>query len=197
MRSRKLLATAAVATLLATQTAAATFDFSFFGGDFAPDGAGGGTFSREGVSGTVSASADFGNSRVVQLFTGLGIRTGFGGGGFLDDPTIDGDLFNSETLTFTFDAPVRLFEVVFGGVGADTDWDVFVNGSLVAGDSTTNPFLFTGPVTANSFAVRADELPDSFALAGLTAVIPLPASLPLLATAVAGFAGWAARRRKA
>jgi len=199
-------ASAVALTLAASPALALKFDFTGgSGGDLS-----GTSFSKSGVSGSVSASATFGSAFVAPTDTGLGVS------GFPDtDDAIDGGKKRDETLTVTFDDFVQLVSIDFGSVDDEDDWDVLVDGVLFepGGDeSTENPFTFGGsPILVKSFSVRSDDFfectetgflgictgggPDDVTVAGFT-VVPLPGALPLIATG-AVFFGWAARRKRA
>lgn len=163
-------------------------------------------FSQGGVSGTVTPSSDtvlLVDSEITQSTDGLGV--------FTDrivfddtDPDVDNQ-GGDERLTFTFDAPVSLVDVLFSDLDDDDDVTIFVNGSFFGtADDASNPFAFGG-IMASSFAIEAScgfidcilGADDSFRVLAFTAnpaPIPLPASGLLLGAGAAGLA--VLRRRK-
>lgn len=192
-----ILAAAAIATTVATGATAATTTIDLTTGGDATISRTGGVFSSGDVSGTIDAwrwgpSADY----LSQTSSGLGV-TG------LVDTDIKLDGFVDESITFNFDQSVRLVSVTFGCFDPNDDADVYVNGSMVANDTNTNPYMF-GNVVASSFTIGADGASawfgdgyDNFYIKSFTvATVPVPAAGFLLLGGLAGLGLVGRKRRK-
>jgi len=113
-------------------------------------------------------------------------------------PDINGP---GDLLTFSFDKLVRFDDVIFGNVDGGDNVDIFVDGLLVGQDSSlagSNPYDLSG-LRGNQISFGADRFTffrgsDDFNVQALTATVPLPAGVILLATGIGGL--FAARRRK-
>lgn len=209
--SNKLAAFAFAACLSAASASAATFDFS---------GASAASAAKifgpiDGVSVTATAGSyafdtilDTGGQLVTQNANGLGVDCPalFGGGGSVLCPDeIDGFL---DLLTLTFSEEVAFQSLLFSEVDEDDDFDLFIDGALVASEvniASENPFLFAGGLRGTSLSIGADAgtfsnlNEDDFRLASVSASVapvPAPAALPLLATAL-GCGALVRRRRRA
>lgn len=185
---KKLLATTAVATMFATAATAATTVDLTTGGDVTSLGSLG-SFSSGHVSGSIDPwrygwSTDY----LTQTSGGLGVS------GFWDSSAqLDGLV--DEAITFSFDKSVRLMSVTYSYFGWGDDADVYVNGAMVANDSTVNPYLF-GNTIASSFTIGADGWTDNFRIKSFTvAAVPVPAAGFLLLGGLAGL-GLVGRKRK-
>lgn len=195
---KHILAAAAVATTVASGATAATTTIDLTTGGDATISRTGGVFSSGDVSGTISAwrrgpAADY----LTQTSNGMGVT------GFLDTSMkLDGLI--DESITFNFDQSVRLVSVTFGCFDSNDDADVYVNGSMVANDSDTNPYMF-GNVVASSFTIGADghsgwfssDGYDNFYIKSFTvATVPVPAAGFLLLGGLAGLGMVGRKRRK-
>lgn len=200
-----ILAASVAVTLAAGSASAVTFDFT--GGKL---GANGTTASRtatvDGLGVTVTAGTYFFDSiksiddqLVTKSSTGLGVECAKLG--FLCPNEIDGPF---DLLTLTFDKEVFFDHATFTEVDKDDDFDLFVDGALVASDiniQAMNPYLFASGLRGFSISFGADRgtltnlKEDDFRLGAVSVVpVPLPAALPMLALAL-GALGVASRRR--
>lgn len=153
-------------------------------------------FTQDGLGFTVTAGVGLGTPYVTQESDGLGVYTDRTGRIFDDtDSDVDGQP-GTEYLLFTFDSAVKLVNVLFGDADNDDDWDVIVDGELIANDVDDNPFYFAYR-EATTLKVRADGLNDSWRVQSLQiAPVPLPATGLMLVGALGGL-GLLRRRRKA
>lgn len=156
-------------------------------------------------------------SEVTETKVGLGVGGAFG---LRRTAGIGGLPFSfGELITLTFDKEVAFDEVLFKRLGGPVGptFDLFVDGKVVAKDQLIqrkSPYSLTG-LTGTSISFGADKfrLPyfgtqrDSFMIAGMkvseiekatnVAAVPLPASAPLLAAGLLGFAALRRRRKAA
>ncbi len=155
--------------------------------------------------------------KVTETKAGLGVGYGLRGGA-----AVNGMPFSfGELITLTFDQEVAFDEVFFTTfgrrAGKGSDFDLFIDGKNVAMEQLIGPgksYSLTG-LTGTSISFGADKfrLPyfggktDKFMVAGLkvseiakaaeVAAVPLPASAPLLAAGLLGFAALRRRRKAA
>ncbi|WP_371170550.1 VPLPA-CTERM sorting domain-containing protein [Aliiroseovarius sp. 2305UL8-7] len=186
---KKLLATTAVAGMMATAASASTVVDLTTGGDVTSLGTMG-SFSTVGAQGSIDPwRAGRGTDYLTQTSGGLGV---YGRG----DSSAQLDGFVDEAITFTFDYAVRLVSVTFSYFGRRDDADIYVNGSKVANESTSNPYYF-GNVVASSFTIGADGGNDHFRIKEFkVAPVPLPAAGFLLLGGLAGLGALARKRKK-
>lgn len=195
IKKSALAAVAAVTLSVGAAQAATTFEF-----DTADTNVTSLALSLDGITATVTPGcSDFIASVVSCEITreadGLGVYTDRKKKLFDDtDGDVDGQ-GGVEWLTFIFDAPVKLGQIIFGDADGNDDWDIWVDGTKIANDVDNNPFEFNW-VEATTLKVGADGLNDSWRVSSLTvAPIPLPAGGVLLLTALGGL-GLAARSRR-
>ena len=130
------------------------------------------------------------------------------GGLFADGAGLLSTTFDADPITFTFTEPVpgfaieggivgELFHYLDGGVefsvgGESLAFDVAATGAAFAGVLSDTPFT-----SASVSILDFDTDASSAAFLGLESVtaVPVPAAAPLFATALAGLAAWARRRR--
>ena len=188
---KKLLATTAVVGMMATAASASTVVDLTTGGDVTGVGQQMGSFSSGAVSGTIDPwSGAWGNDYLTQTSAGLGVSGYHGWFGQLDG-------FLNDSITFTFDKSVRLVSVELSSLKPWDDADIYVNGTKVADDSTSNPYFF-GNVVASSFTVGVDGIFDNFRIKSFTvAPVPLPAAGFLLLGGLAGLGALSRKRKKA
>ncbi len=188
---KRFLITASVAALMATGAHAAVVDLTT-GGDVTSLGTLG-SFDDGMLTGSIDpwragGFTDF----LTQTSSGLGVTGAFDTSGALDG-------FVDESITFSFGFAVNLISVTFARFGRHDDADIYVNGSLVADDSSANPYLFgASGLGASSFKIGADGFLDNFRVKSFEyekiAAVPLPAGGLLLIGALGGLG--ALRRRK-
>ena len=153
---------------------------------------------------------DIDSRRLTKNDNGLGVDCA-GLGAFVCADEIDGNFtVNDDLLTLVFDQVVRFDSAFFTELDEDDDVDVFIDGVAVAaltnvniGDLNPlgNPLSLLG-LTGASISFGADDASsnnlneDDFRLGSITvSAVPLPAALPLFATALAGI-GWMSRRKR-
>lgn len=197
----RVLAIASLVVMMATGAQAATVNL-MHGADLNhinnPKGTA--SFHVDGVQGHVTAGNNRNRSTpsISVAWDGIGVRSGY-----FNNPDLDGRY--NEWLEFSFKKAVRLISVTFASVDHNDDWDVFVDGTEVANDSTQNPFRFYGKI-GTSFRVLADYAyckgycGDNFVIKGFKfehapAPVPLPATGLLLIGGLAGL-GFMRRRKK-
>jgi hypothetical protein len=192
-------------------------------GSFTGAGSSTGSFSQDGITGTVTAGGGcfFCSPVITQHATqGLGVSSHI-----FDDPALDGAL-TWESLSFAFSSTVKLVSIEFGWMDNEDDWTLSVGGGTLTASGDTATYNFGADTTASLLKVFAFDAfeqtgcgfslfghcivprggPDDFWVKNITveavsppAAVPLPAALPLFASAVAGMGllGWRRRRRAA
>lgn len=132
----------------------------------------------------------------------------------LEDPQVDGSGSN-DSLLFEFSQAVNLINVWFTANNEQScflfwcsdetndDWNIYVDGELVANDSVQNPFPFGNDgVSSISFEALADGLTDDWRVSQIeydVPPVPLPAAVWFMLTALGGLAGtrWLKKGTKA
>ena len=186
---KKFLATTAVVGMMATAANASTVVDLTTGGDVTSLGQMG-SFDTVGAQGSIDPwRAGSGADYLTQTAGGLGV---WGRG----DSSSQLDGFVDEAITFNFDYAVRLVSVTFSYFGRGDDADIYVNGTKVANESSSNPYYF-GNVIASSFTIGADGISDSFRIKEFkVAPVPLPAAGFLLLGGLAGLGALSRKRKK-
>ena len=96
------------------------------------------TFSQDGVEFTATAYDQNNNSQNVhQSRSGLGVYIGGS-----DSRTIDGS-GPDETLKLTFNTPVELISILFGGVDSNDQYKLLVDGNVFVDDAPVVSSLVT------------------------------------------------------
>ena len=219
---KSVLGALALSSALLALPASAAIEFDFTGGNLGANGQYDGTYSATVGGLTVSVFAGIYGSnagpdfivdancadggcgafdRVVQkTASGLGIDdpAGFPD---TDGPDVDGSVGN-DLITFVFNKVVKFSSALFSQVDGNDDFDIFVDGALVAEDvgiAGNNPYDLSSfiPSSGTSISFGADGTFDNFRVASITvSPVPLPAASLLLLTALGG-AAMAYRRRRA
>lgn len=193
------------AVFAASVASAATINLTNLG-DATGNGSAIGAFSSGGITGSVVAGCDLGGSRVncdgityvptIRLTNnGMGVRSRGQIAGQLD--TSNG----GEFLTFVFDFAVDLLGIDFHALSAGEYYDLFVDGSQVADNQTSDPWT-TAFFNVTSLTIKADGN-GKFLVRGLEAVaaqrqvgeVPLPAAGLFLAAGLGGLVIFRRRKR--
>lgn len=121
--------------------------------------------------------------------------------GFIPENNETDGKSGDEIITFTFDRRVTMVSVLFDALDSNDDFDLFVDGLIVEEGINIlaeNPALIG--LRGTSFSFGADDpnsfwdSRDDFLVAGMTAVVPLPAAGWMLLAGVGGLV--AMKRRK-
>jgi hypothetical protein len=149
-----------------------------------------------------------GSRNLTKSDNGLGVDCSGFAGLVCPNETDGNAILNDDLLTIVFDQTVRFISVLFTEVDADDDVDVFVDGVAVGSltnfsiSGLNNPLDLTA-LTGTSISFGADDASfnnlneDDFRVGAIKVnAVPVPAALPLFATAMLGV-GYIARRRRA
>lgn len=166
-----------------------------------------GTFGGAGFSITASGGMNFGESSVGTTCPVAILDCGQDGVGVGDDEITGSGAINQESITITFDRAVSVGQIVLLDlfIGSRGTERATINGmtfraveTLGGGRSGTLVIDFNQRVSQLVFSAAhfaGDDGGNDYAIGGVTAAIPLPATILMLFAALAGF-GLVGRRRK-